>query len=67
MSAFMLAYELGMRFLTDYIEGDVYFRTSYPTQNLDRAQGQFVLAQDILSKTDTLSLITGKIYSSLKA
>lgn len=65
MSAFILAYELGMRFLTDHIEGDVYFMTSYPGQNLDRAKGQFVLAADILKKLDMLSEATYRIYSSV--
>lgn len=32
-----------MRFLTDYLEENIYYKTSYPTQNLDRAKNQFEL------------------------
>jgi len=34
---------LGVRFLTDHLQGDVYFRVSRPGENLQRAQAQFVL------------------------
>ena len=37
--------ECGMRFLTDYLEGDHYFRISRPAQNLDRARTQFTLVK----------------------
>ncbi len=39
--------ECGMRFLTDYLEGDHYFRVGYPEQNLDRCRTQFKLARDM--------------------
>jgi hypothetical protein len=32
---------LGLRFLIDYLEGDVYFRAARPTHNLERARAQF--------------------------
>jgi len=40
-----LAYELGVRFLMDFLEGDIYFKTKRPSQNLDRARVQFKLAE----------------------
>ena len=43
----MMTIECGMRFLADYIDGDVYFKTSYPEQNLDRARTQFKLVEDM--------------------
>ena len=43
-SAILLTLECGMRFLTDYLKGDVYFSTSCEGQNLDRARGQIKLA-----------------------
>ena len=43
----LMTLECGMRFLTDYLEGDVYFHTSYPTQNLDRCRTQFKLVADM--------------------
>ena len=42
--AVLMTYECGMRFLTDYLEGDVYFRTHRPKQNLARARTQFKLS-----------------------
>ncbi len=42
-----LAFEMGLRFFTDYLEGDVYFKVGYPRNNLMRAQVQFALAASI--------------------
>ena len=39
--------ECGIRFLTDYLDGDRYFRISYPEQNLDRCRTQFKLVRDM--------------------
>ena len=41
----LMTLECGMRFLTDYLEGDHYFRISRPAQNLDRARTQFTLVK----------------------
>lgn len=41
----VITYEQGLRFLTDYLEGDRYYRTSRPGQNLDRARVQFALVR----------------------
>ena len=43
----LMTYECGMRFLADYLEGDVYFRTHREGQNLDRARTQFKLVEDM--------------------
>ena len=43
----LLPFELGLRFFTDYLEGNVYFRTAYPEHNLARALVQFKLAEQI--------------------
>ncbi len=45
----LMTLECGIRFLTDYLEGDVYFRTEYPGQNLDRCRTQFKLVADMES------------------
>ena len=42
--------EVGMRFLADYLNGDVYFRTAYPTHNLDRSRNQFALVREMEEK-----------------
>ena len=45
--AILMTYECGMRFLTDYLEGDVYFKVHRPGHNLDRALTQFKLVEDM--------------------
>lgn len=45
--AILMTLEVGMRFLADYLNGDVYFRTAYPTHNLDRARNQFKLVAEM--------------------
>ena len=56
----LLAYELGLRFFTDYLEGDVYFKVSERRQNLRRALTQFRLTESIESQAGALrSIIRG--------
>ena len=38
---------MGIRFLADYLNGDVYFHTSYPEHNLVRARNQFKLVEEM--------------------
>lgn len=55
--AMLMTYECGMRFLTDYLQGDTYFHTNRDGQNLDRARTQFKLVDDmeqLKSKLDAL-------------
>ena len=47
LGAFTMTLECGMRFLTDYLNGDVYFATDRPRQNLDRARTQFKLVREM--------------------
>lgn len=51
----LIALELGMRFLNDYINGDKYFKCNYETHNLDRARNQLKLVQDIENKMDYIN------------
>ena len=52
--AILMTYECGMRFLTDYLEGDTYFRTHRPGHNLDRARTQFRLVDEMLACFDRM-------------
>lgn len=52
-----IATELALRFLTDYLEGDVYFKTDYLEHNLDRARCQLELAKDMLLKKEKMKEI----------
>ena len=47
VGAKLMALECGIRFLTDYIEGDHYFKTEYPEQNLVRCRAQFRLVKEM--------------------
>ncbi len=47
MGVRMISLELGMRFLTDYLEGNVYFKTDYPEQNLVRARVQLLICAQV--------------------
>ena len=46
-SAILMTYECGMRFLSDYLVGDTYFKTKYDDHNLVRARTQFKLVADM--------------------
>ena len=56
IGARMMTLECGLRFLTDYLEGDVYFRTSRPGHNLDRCRCQFALVADMEAKEEEMKL-----------
>ena len=45
--AWAMTFEVGTRFLADYLNGDVYFKVSHPQQNLDRARNQFHLVRQM--------------------
>jgi hypothetical protein len=46
----LIPFELGLRFLTDHLQGDRWFRVSAPGQNLAKARIQFALVADIERK-----------------
>ncbi len=50
----LMTYECGIRFLTDYLNGDTYFKIHRPNHNLDRARNQFKLVADITVKENIL-------------
>lgn len=56
-SVAVIALELAMRFLGDYINGDKYFTVRYPGHNLDRARTQLKLVEDILCKREQLDSV----------
>ncbi len=59
-SGLLLTLECGMRFLADYLNGDVYFRTHREHHNLDRARTQFKLVADMEKKMDQMEAIVAK-------
>ena len=58
--AMVMTFECGMRFLTDYLQGDTYFKISRPQQNLDRARCQFALVKDMEEKIEQMNEIINR-------
>lgn len=56
-AAKLMTLECGMRFLTDYINGDIYFRVDYPEHNLVRARNQLKLVRDMDAKMPAMEQI----------
>jgi Ser/Thr protein kinase RdoA (MazF antagonist) len=55
-----MIYMQGIRFLTDYLNGDVYYSTQYPLHNFNRAKNQLVLLEKMHKKEDALRKIISK-------
>lgn len=56
-ASLLMTFECGMRFLTDYLNGDTYFKTAYPEHNLVRARNQFALVADMEKHMDEMNAI----------
>jgi hypothetical protein len=63
-SAQLMTMECGMRFLTDHLNGDLYFRTLRPNHNLDRCRTQFKMVQDMEARFDDMLNIVASHRSS---
>lgn len=60
MAVKVITLEQGIRFLTDYLDGDVYYKTSYNDHNIDRARTQLKLVKDIEEKLNQMKDIVNK-------
>lgn len=60
VSAFILTYELVLRFLGDYLNGDIYFQVHRNKHNLERARAQLKLALDMETKLSDMAKIVAK-------
>ena len=56
----LMTLECGIRFLTDYLEGDHYFRTHREGQNLDRCRTQFKLVADMEDQWEAMKAVVDK-------
>ena len=63
--ALVMTYECGLRFLTDYLLGDVYFRISRPDHNLLRARAQMALLADMERSKPEMERIIREITDRL--
>lgn len=60
VGAKMLTIETAIRFLTDYLQGDTYFKTAYDDHNLVRSRTQLKLVSDMNDQWDEMSVIVDK-------
>ncbi len=63
-SGWLITTEIGIRFLTDYLDGDKYFRTEKPEHNLIRARNQLKLAQSIDSQLISMGKYVRRLMKS---
>ncbi|MBE6924666.1 MAG: aminoglycoside phosphotransferase family protein [Ruminococcaceae bacterium] len=66
MGAFVITLELATRFMKDYLDGDLYFKTAYPEHNLVRARAQMKLAADMQSKFDEMNRIVAEVAQRVR-
>ena len=64
-SIFLMAIELGIRFLDDFLRGDVYFRVHNEDDNLTRARTQITLAKNLYDNLDELNKKTKEIIDNI--
>ena len=58
----LVSLETGVRFLTDYLEGDTYFKTAYPQHNLARARNQFALVSSMEKQESAMQAVISRLY-----
>jgi len=56
----LMTLECGIRFLTDYLDGDHYFRIHRPEHNLDRCRTQFKLVRDMEEQFEAMAAVVAK-------
>lgn len=66
-AAGLMPFMIGLRFLTDYLQGDPYFKTNRPCQNLDRARCQLKLSQAIEEQQAVLQQLSYARASRLES
>jgi len=54
LGAKTMIFIMALRFLTDFLNGDIYYKTKYPDHNLDRAKNQFKLIESLVEKLDVI-------------
>lgn len=66
LGALTMTLEVGIRFLKDYLDGDLYFRVAHENHNLIRCRTQLALVADMLKKWDEMNAIVQRISSELR-
>lgn len=60
-SAAVMTFIIGLRFITDYLDGDIYFKTTHQHHNLQRAKAQFKLVESIENQMEAMQIIINKL------
>lgn len=66
MGAYVMTMEVAVRFMTDYLDGDLYFKTAYPTHNLVRARSQMALAADMEKKWADMEQTVARVAAQVR-
>lgn len=61
----VMTYEVGLRFLTDHLQGDVYFKIKRPGHNLDRARNQFALLRSLEAQAEGFQTVVDGIAGAV--
>jgi hypothetical protein len=61
----LLPFELGLRFFTDHLAGNVYFKANHSRQNLDRARVQFRLTESIEAQEPELRALLAQLTTKV--
>ena len=59
----LITFEIGIRFLTDYLDGDTYFKVHREGHNLDRCRTQFKLVESIEEQEEQMNRLVESIAS----
>ncbi|SHF70116.1 Phosphotransferase enzyme family protein [Salegentibacter echinorum] len=65
LGAKTIIFIMGLRFLTDYLAGDKYYKTTYPEHNLDRAKNQLKLIESFEAQTAAIEKASESILSQI--
>lgn len=63
----VLTFIMGLRFITDYLNGDIYYTINYDDHNFIRARNQFILLEDVLLKEEILRDILNRETNQLRS
>ncbi len=66
MGALIMTLEVGLRFLKDYLDGDLYFKIAYPEHNLVRARTQLKLVEDMEAKMQDMNRIVAQVKAAVR-
>lgn len=64
LSGQVITFEIGLRFLTDYLDGDTYFKTKYPEHNIHRCRTQFALVQSIADQLADMNAVVQDVLQN---